>query len=114
MNQVILVGDIGSTKSSWWLSGNEPKEISLPGFNPVVHELDTGMNLVTSLKKELKENIPHSIWYYGAGVIDDQSKEIVKQLFIKKFPDSKLFVHSDLLGAAIATCGREAGTVGRR
>jgi hypothetical protein len=111
MNQEILVGDIGSTKSSWWLSGNEPKEINLPGFNPVVHELETGINLVTSLKKELKENFPHSIWYYGAGIIDDPSKQIVKELFKKEFPGSRLIVHSDLVGAAIATCGRDAGTV---
>lgn len=112
MNQLILVGDIGSTKSSWWLSGKEPKEINLPGFNPVVHDLSSGLNLVTSLKKELNENFPHSIWYYGAGIIDDQSKQIVKELFSKEFPESEIFIHSDLLGAAIATCGRDAGTVG--
>jgi len=111
MDKVILVGDIGSTKSSWWLSGKEPKEINLPGFNPIVHELETGVNLVASLKNELKENFPHSIWYYGTGIIDDQSKQIVKGLFKKEFPGSKLIIHSDLVGAAIATCGRDAGTV---
>ncbi len=111
MKKSIVVGDIGSTKSSWWVSGIEPKEINLSGFNPMVHTLEGGINMLKSLSTELDGLTPAVIWYYGAGVIDIQAEQIIKTLLHHEFPESTLYVNSDLLGAAMATCGKEAGTV---
>lgn len=111
MSEIILVGDIGSTKSTWWISGNEPKEINLSGFNPLVHKPENGINMINSLSHELGNISPYAIFYYGAGVIDDHAEQVVKTLLFHQFPDSKIFVNSDLKGAAIATCGKAAGTV---
>lgn len=111
MNNTILVGDIGSTKSNWWLSGINPQEINLTGFNPMVHTLEGGINMVKTLSDKLGGVSPHKIWYYGAGVINVEAEQIVKTIFLKEFPESKVTVHSDLLGASMATCGNEPGTV---
>lgn len=111
MNEIIVVGDIGSTKSSWWVSGNELREIRLGGFNPLVHSPEVGTMMLTSLSNELKGISPDVIWYYGAGVVDDQVAQTVENMVHQIFPVSKVNVDSDLVGAAIATCGKEAGTV---
>ncbi|MEO8088565.1 MAG: hypothetical protein ABI763_17235, partial [Bacteroidota bacterium] len=111
MNEYIVVGDIGSTKSSWWVSGDKSKEIRLGGFNPLVHPYEVGTIMLTSLSKEIQGISPDRIWYYGAGVVDDQVAQAVKNLLHQMFPTSKVNVHSDLAGAALATCGKEAGTV---
>ncbi|MGB4850643.1 MAG: hypothetical protein WBP41_22135 [Saprospiraceae bacterium] len=111
MNEIIVVGDIGSTKSSWWISGDESKEIRLGGFNPLVHPHEVGTTMLSSLSKEIQGISPNHIWYYGAGVADDQIALTVKNLVHHTFPVSKVNVNSDLIGAAIATCGKEAGTV---
>ncbi|MBK9981446.1 MAG: hypothetical protein IPP15_03300 [Saprospiraceae bacterium] len=111
MNEIIVVGDIGSTKSSWWVSGNDSKEIRLDGYNPLVHPLLVGTTMLSSLLKELQGISPDIIWYYGAGVVDDQIVQIVKNLVLQSFPSCKVNVNSDLTGAAKATCGKVAGTV---
>ena len=111
MNEIILVGDIGSTKSSWWVTGKETKEIRLSGFNPLVHPQENGLNMMRSLQDELNGIIPTRIWYYGAGVVDVQVAMEVKKLLTPLFPKSVVIVNSDLTGAALATCGKEAGTV---
>ncbi|HZV71603.1 MAG TPA: hypothetical protein VFG10_18750 [Saprospiraceae bacterium] len=111
MSEIILVGDIGSTKSSWWVTGKETKEIRLSGFNPLVHSHENGKNMLGSLQDELHGIIPTRIWYYGAGVVDAQVALDVKNLIALLFPSSTVIVNSDLTGAALATCGKESGTV---
>ncbi|MEP6647256.1 MAG: hypothetical protein ABJC12_09200 [Saprospiraceae bacterium] len=111
MSETILVGDIGSTKSSWWLSGNKPVEIHLNGFNPLVHSSKAGIDMISSLADELNGIHPDKIWYYGAGLVSNVESNQVKTLFETKFRPGKINVKSDLAGAAIAACGSKAGTV---
>lgn len=111
MKKIILVGDVGSTKSSWWITGTEPREINLPGFNPLVHDPEVGKAMASSLSTELGNTIPDIIWYYGAGVIDSNIELIIKEIFNHQFPGGEINVNSDLIGAAKAVCGYEPGTV---
>jgi glucosamine kinase len=111
MSETIVVGDIGSTKSSWRVSGTGSKEIRLSGFNPLVHPQEVGTIMLSSLSKEIQGISPDLIWYYGAGVVDDQVAQTIKNLLHQTFPLSKVNVNSDLVGAAIATCEKETGTV---
>ncbi|MEP6793971.1 MAG: hypothetical protein ABJB16_06575 [Saprospiraceae bacterium] len=111
MNEIIVVGDIGSTKSSWWATRDKSEEIRLGGFNPLVHPPEVGTIMLTSLSKEIQGISPDIIWYYGAGIVDDQVAQAIKNLLHQIFPVSKVNVNSDLVGAAIGTCGKEAGTV---
>lgn len=111
MSEIILVGDIGSTKSSWWLSANKPVEIHLSGYNPLAHSSKAGIDMISSLVDELNGVLPDKIWYYGAGVVSNVESTQVKELIETRFQSRKINVKSDLAGAAIATCGSKAGTV---
>lgn len=107
----ILVGDIGSTKSSWYISGDHHRHINLPGFNPIVHGVETGEKIINALANQIKDELPADIYYYGAGVVDVRTADSVRHLLSKEFPSSQLHVSTDLEGAARASCGLEEGTI---
>jgi glucosamine kinase len=109
--KTILVGDIGSTKSSWYLSGPVIRHISLGGFNPLVQSKATGVSMVEALYRETGGILPDSIWYYGAGVVELQAADLVRTLIAKAFPSSHIYISTDLEGSARAACGKEPGTV---
>jgi hypothetical protein len=108
---VIIVGDIGSTKSSWHISGNIHRHITLPGYNPVVHSIDTGRKMVEALLEEARDQMISELWYYGAGVLDLKSADGIRQLLATSFPQTKLHISNDLEGAAKAACGDMPGTI---
>lgn len=111
MQDLILVGDIGATKSSWHLSTNPHSHFTLQGFNPVSQSSVYGQQLAYALKEQLKKLTPVTIWYYGAGIIGQEVSDFVKTIFADEFPDSTLIVRSDLDGAAFAACGSDPGAI---
>jgi len=111
MDQTILVGDIGSTKSTWCYYADGEKTIHLDGYNPVFHSVESRDTLFNSLYKQTAPIAFSTIWYYGAGVIDQHVAHEIRDQLARVFPGSHIHVASDLYGAAIASCGREAGTV---
>ncbi len=111
MQTAILVGDIGSTKSTWWYSNGGDHEIHLNGFNPLMHTPQQGNKLFESLSHLTKGQIFSNIWYYGTGVISELIAKEVKQELSRYFPDSEICVQSDLVGAAIAANGKQPGTI---
>jgi glucosamine kinase len=111
MNKAILVGDIGSSKSTWVYSTDVEQELHLGGYNPVTQSESQGKLLFESLQTETKHLEFSTIWYYGAGIVDARIAEVVHDHLKQKFPNSMLFVSSDLTGAAFATCGEVQGTV---
>jgi len=111
MPTTILVGDIGSTKSTWWYHTTEDHELHLHGYNPLVHGKPHGRQLFESLKTQMGDTSVSTIWYYGAGVINDDISEEIKNEILALFPTSQVYVSSDLIGAAIAANGKAPGTV---
>ena len=111
MKKAILVGDIGSTKSTWVYSTDIELELHLGGYNPVTQSEKQGNFLFESLQAKTKDQEFSTIWYYGAGVIDSRIAQLVHDNLIRMFPDSMIQVSSDLTGAAIAACGSDQGTV---
>jgi glucosamine kinase len=111
MNKTILVGDIGSTKSTWVYSPDVNLELHLGGYNPVTQSENQGNILVQSLKANSRELSFATIWYYGAGVLDSRIAKMVHDHFKSAFPDSLIEVNTDLTGAAYAACGQVDGTV---
>ncbi len=111
MKKAILVGDIGSTKSTWIYSSDVSLELHLEGYNPVTQSENQGNILVQSLKANSRELSFANIWYYGAGVLDSRIAKMVYDHLKSKFPESLIEVHSDLTGAAYAACGNVEGTV---
>jgi len=110
MHEPILVGDIGSTKSTWWYGTTEPIQLKLPGYNPVTHTDISREVLFKSLRDQTGASSFSSIWYYGAGVIDQQISHAIFQDLKAIFPTSTIQVHSDLVGACFAACGENPGT----
>ncbi len=108
----ILIADSGSTKTDWILVSTEngTLEIQSTGINPV---RDSQGVILHVLQNEVKPKLPagcrvDEIYFYGAGCIQPFSKAVEESL-TETFPNTKISVDSDLLGAARALCGREEG-----
>jgi glucosamine kinase len=111
MEKTILIGDVGSTKSTWWYNTDKHHEIHLEGFNPMTQPPASAEKLFASLSAMVNNSPIREIWYYGAGVIEPSVAHRLHDLLAREFRDSQIHVSSDLIGAAIAACGHEAGTV---
>lgn len=107
---MIIIADSGGTSTSWAVIKEE--EISFYdtcGYN-AVHSpsgllYDSIKN--TPLAEEGEE--ADDVWFYGAGCASDAAIKRVKIQLKKAFPEAKLHVCSDMLGAAQALCGHKAG-----
>ena len=116
----ILIADSGSTKTDWTLvdSGLTPNpspkgegnftrhlEYHTQGINPVHQSEDTIRGILASITHHPS---PDTIFFYGAGCTEAQIPT-VRRLLSETFQTSGIEVNSDLLGAARALCGRDAG-----
>jgi glucosamine kinase len=116
---MILIADSGSTKTDWRLIDNDKKihQFSTLGFNPYFQSTE-------DISKELREKLLPAIQgaitpkftdpkpevhFYGAGCSSETKCKIVHDAIIVNFPGAQVHVEHDLLGAARAVCGREAG-----
>ena len=106
----LLIGDIGSTKSTW-RSGGTPAALTLSGYNPLQHGEIAGRRMLDDLSAALDPADIGELWYYGAGIAGPVQAEAVTRLLAGYFPSAVIHVHSDLLGAARAACGHAPGTV---
>lgn len=114
---MMLIADSGSTKTDWRLV-DENKNIhqfSTAGFNPLFQSTEV-------ISKELREVLlpqllsagieagrPMQIFYYGASCSSEERSKIVRDAIAQNFPKAEIEVEHDLLGAARALCGHEAG-----
>ncbi|MEI6060417.1 MAG: hypothetical protein WCR72_06885 [Bacteroidota bacterium] len=109
---MILIADGGSTKTDWRLvkEGREYKQVQTSGFNPYLLGSD---EIESILWKELQPFIDNkdisAVYYYGAGCSTPIKNMLVETAFEKVFPNATLYVSHDLLAAAHALCGNEAG-----
>ncbi len=109
---MLLIADAGSTKADWaWVAKDgENTFVHTLGFNPVVHPQEILLGEVKKLSKELLPGLtPEEIHYYGAGCWDHRRKKVIYDALSAVYPTAKIEVMHDLLGAARATCGRDAG-----
>lgn len=105
---MILVADSGSTKTDWLLSGTDSiLSIQTSGLNPVRDSEDAIFAVLREVEKKLPHR-PSEIYFYGTGCIEPFSRTMQKALETV-FPETVVEVHSDLLGAARALCGRAEG-----
>ena len=112
---MILIADCGSTKIDWCL---------LNGNEKVAQIFTTGMNALLLTQEEMTQRIHDElmhhlksydltnleIYYYGAGIINDEIKSHVVNALKANIPSAGLIeVASDLLAAARALCGHKPG-----
>jgi len=109
---MLVVADSGSTKADWKLMGENGTTIELTtiGFNPNYHKKNV---LVEALEKGIEGKVlseeANEVYYYGSGCWDKGRNHIVEAALQQVFKTAKIEVHHDMLGAARATCGDEAG-----
>ena len=105
-----LIADSGSTKTTWAIIGPASTEyVTTGGMNPffrttedIQHEFETKVCLL--FDSEVTE-----IFFYGAGVINDEKGKVVADALKSKCPKAKIETHSDLLATARATLGKNKG-----
>jgi len=109
-----VVADSGSTKTDWVLFSNtglDSKTINTMGFNPIYHTSSLiGDTVLEAFQKEqIDRNKIDEVFYYGTAIWDAPKALIVEKGLQVAFPNAKIEVKHDLLGAARATCGNDAG-----
>ena len=110
-----LIADSGSTKTDWRLIDDENKihQFATQGISPYFQTEEQISEIITSellSKLDFKIlNVELSIYYYGTGCNAEDKKQIIKNALAKNFHHSKIEIHSDLLGAARALCGKKSG-----
>lgn len=107
-----LIADCGSTKIDWCVidNGQLVKQIFTCGMNAIML---TEEEMATQIEKELKTEVEEysidEVYFYGAGCISEEVCDNVRRAIAKSVPAKLIEVHTDLLAAARALCGRQPG-----
>lgn len=106
-----LIADSGSTKTEWKLHSKEvSRTIFTEGLNPYYHTTQSITDVLKrSLIPELNEADVDEVHFYGAGCDSNSRNEIVFEALSFCFGDATIEVQHDLLAAARACFGDEAG-----
>jgi glucosamine kinase len=107
----ILLVESGSTKTDWCLIQNgKAKHYKTQGINPFFL---TQSEIIEIFEKELTINTDKiqvdEIFYYGSGIANSEKKDNLIKCLRYHFGTRKITVESDMLAAALATCGNEKG-----
>jgi N-acetylglucosamine kinase-like BadF-type ATPase len=111
---MLAVCDGGSTKADWKvrLDDGLEKSVTTTGFNP---NYISGEEISKLIKSEMSmqewSTLSGRVYYYGTGCSDIKNQKIVTEALKQAFSNAEVMVGHDLLGAARATCGHEAGIV---
>lgn len=107
----ILIADSGATKADWCLArGKEVlHRFTGKGITPVFQTKE-------EMAREIRENVLppleeapiEAIYFYGSGCIPEKVP-IVREALHASFPLETIEVYSDLIAAAHALCGHQAG-----
>jgi glucosamine kinase len=108
---MILIADSGTTNTEWCLIDDQgiSQVIITSGINPFYQESE---NISAILNREFTaaKNV-YSIYFYGAGCINQEKREIVKSALLNVFEATQIFIGSDLLAAAHSLCQDQSGIV---
>lgn len=108
---MVLIADSGTTKTEWCLISDRKTSETLftPGINPFYQE--TG-NITAILNKEFTAAKKFdAIYFYGAGCINEEKQNIVREALKNVFDSQYIFIGSDLLAAAHSLCQTQKGVV---
>ncbi|PJJ84450.1 N-acetylglucosamine kinase [Mucilaginibacter auburnensis] len=109
---MIIIADGGSTKTNWCLINDEGTKINFntEGYNPYFASIEY---ITNSLQHNLPSDLPFDkiteVNYYGAGCSTDEKKAHVKTAMSVVFTHSQINIDHDLMAAARAVLGRQAG-----
>ena len=107
---MILIADSGSTKTDWVVMDGQQvvAQMATQGINPVHQDANTIAGILNE-ELSMSDYSVAAIRFYGAGC-SPQYSSIVSEALHHAFPHvNDVEVHSDLLAAARAVCGKEWG-----
>ena len=108
---MIIIADSGSSKIDWRLLHKDGSigQTHTVGFNPYYQPIeDLKKSILQSLVPIVKENVT-KIFFYSTGVSSSKNQDLVRDAFLEFFPKTTVEIEWDLLAAARALCGHEAG-----
>lgn len=108
---MIIIADSGSSKIDWRLLHDDGKigQANSPGFNPYYQPVgDLRKAIQDGLVPLVSEKVTE-IFFYGTGVSSQKNQDVVHAVFLEFFPQAIVKIEWDLLAAARALCGHEAG-----
>lgn len=110
---MILIAESGSSKTDWRIiTKNGVLQAKTIGLNPYYQ---TSNSIIEELEKNLLPTLPKDegvseVYYYGTGVTNEEKADIIRLAIKTLFPAVEITeIYSDMLAAARALCGREAG-----
>jgi len=109
---MILIADSGATKTDWRqiFSRQDTRSFQTEGFNPFFVDSRFIQNEVDSeLVPYIDSRHVKEVFFYGAGCSAVEQCIIVEDGLKPIFPDARIKVENDLLGAARALCGHNEG-----
>ena len=113
--RMILVADSGSTKTDWCILDDSGKsnKITTSGLNPFFQDTS---DCIKVMEEELIPGLNGTsvgdiseIHFYGAGCSSEEKCAVLNNAFRSVFNEATICVDHDLLGAARALCGYDAG-----
>lgn len=111
IRKTVLIADSGATKTDWCLleNGIVSYRFQTRGISPVYQtEEEISVEIAGNVLPQLKGNAIGSVRFYGSGCIPEKIPA-VKNAIWRSFPGKDIGVFSDLVAAAHALCGHEAG-----
>ena len=108
---VKLIADSGSTKAEWCLlDGKKKRTIITQGISPYfLSSAQVKELLQKELQPKMKGAVVDEIFYYGTGCSNPANAKVIQSALKGIFPQTKIVVQHDLMGAAKALCGNEKG-----
>ena len=107
----ILIADSGATKTDWCVAKNGEIlfRFTGKGISPVYQSEDEITEEIQKNVYPLLKNWPiDAVYFYGSGCIPEKTV-VVRSAIRRSLPIETIEVYSDLIAAAHALCGREAG-----
>lgn len=107
----LLIADSGATKTDWCVAKNGEIlfRFTGKGISPVYQSEDEITEEIQKNVYPLLKNRPiDAVYFYGSGCIPEKTAA-VRNAIHQSLPIETIAVYSDLIGAAHALCGREAG-----
>ncbi|CAN5223305.1 ATPase [soil metagenome] len=110
---MILIADSGSTKTNWVLQnpGHAEEAWTTRGINPFYQKKSSIINIINEdlLPGMNGHANPSAVYFYGAGCSQEDKIMTVIDSLRQAFPNAHIEVDHDLMAAARALCGKEAG-----
>jgi glucosamine kinase len=109
---MILIADSGATKTDWRqvFSRQDTRSFQSEGFNPFfIDSQHIRKEIESELVPFIDSRHVKEVFFYGAGCSAVEQCIIVEDGLKPIFPDARIKVENDLLGAARALCGHQEG-----